>query len=108
MLRRSVVLAVLLVVGAAPVSAGGGGGCHGPVTDEAGVTVDMSQFCFSPTVIRVDAGETVTWVNKDSVDHNAFSTTMPGFGVHTLRGGESGSLTFHDNGVFTCAPITPG
>jgi hypothetical protein len=57
----------------------------------------MSYFCFTPTVVRVAPGETVTWENLDSVDHNVYSS---GFGTETLRGGMSGSVTFDESGVF--------
>ena len=101
MLRRIAVLlgSLAVVVAAAPVAAGGGG-CHGPLTDEEGTTVMMSQFCFSPTVVRVAEGETVTWENMDSVDHNVVGSAMPGYGTATLRQGGTASMTFDGAGVY--------
>ncbi|MEE8331860.1 MAG: hypothetical protein V3R84_08815 [Acidimicrobiia bacterium] len=96
MLRRSLLVVGVLVLTAAPVAAGGGG-CHSPQTDANGTAVEMSYFCFSPTVVRIAPGETVTWENLDSVDHNVYSS---GFGTETLRGGMSGSVTFDESGVF--------
>ena len=51
------------------VSASGGGGCGRQVTDEAGTTVTIRQFCFGPTILRLAPGETVTWINKDAAPH---------------------------------------
>ena len=101
MLRRVAVLlgSLAIIVSAAPVAAGGGG-CHGPLTDEEGTTVLMSQFCFSPTVVRVAEGDTVTWENMDSVDHNVVGSAMPGYGTATLRKGATESMTFDDAGIY--------
>jgi plastocyanin len=42
-------------------SSGGGGG---------GTTVSMKNIKFAPTSLTVKVGQTVTWTNDDSVDHN--------------------------------------
>lgn len=48
-----------------------GGGCHQEqMTDAAGVTVDMAENCFAPTVLRVVVGESVRWTNQDQVAHS--------------------------------------
>ena len=101
MLRRLAVIVGIfgLMLAAAPVAAGGGG-CHAPLTDAEGVEVLMSQFCFTPTIVRVEAGDTVTWTNKDSVDHNVVSAYMPDYGTPTLRSAGSAAVTFNDNGLF--------
>jgi plastocyanin len=56
---------------AGPASAGGG--CHRAETegqDEGtGTTVEMRQMCFGPTVLRVEAGSEVTFINRDEVTH---------------------------------------
>jgi plastocyanin len=110
MLRRIAVLvgSLAVVLSAAPLAAGGGG-CHGPLTDEEGTTVMMSQFCFAPMVVRVAEGDTVTWENMDSVDHNVVSTAMPGYGTATLHKGDSASVRFDDPGIYpyVCS-IHPG
>jgi plastocyanin len=84
-----------------PVSAlaSGGGGCGRPVTDDVGTRVSIRNFCFGPTILRVDPGETVTWVNKDAVPHTvlganatwgAFSSVERNGGRVTYRFGRSG------------------
>ena len=53
---------------AAPAHAGGG--CHDPShTEAAGTTVEMHKACFTPTVLRVDPGATVTFTNRDDFLH---------------------------------------
>jgi plastocyanin len=61
-------------------------------------------YKFSPAVIEIDAGTTVTWTNNDNFPHN----------VHLLDGsdrsvdlgiGESGTITFEEPGTiyYECA-----
>jgi plastocyanin len=45
-------------------SSGGGGG---------GTTVSMKNIQFSPKSLTVKVGQTVTWTNDDSVDHNVIA-----------------------------------
>jgi plastocyanin len=47
---------------------GGGGGCTALTTGE-GVEVGMSRSCFSPVVLHISAGDSVTWVNNDPFAH---------------------------------------
>jgi plastocyanin len=74
MRRRLIALALpiitggLLVAGAASALAGGGG-CHGPDTQGAGTTVELTTMCFSPTILYVQPGDTVTWRNQDGMTH---------------------------------------
>jgi plastocyanin len=55
------------VLAAAPAEAGGG--CHAPATEGRGTTVALTDLCFTPTVLRVEPGATVTFVNRDSIAH---------------------------------------
>jgi plastocyanin len=43
------------------------------------VTVDMKNIQFSPKDVTVDVGQTVKWVNLDSVDHNAVADSGADF-----------------------------
>ena len=64
----------IMLLTAASVSAGGF--CRGDLSDARKNTVDMKDMCFFPQVVRVDAGERVTWVNYDAEPH---TVTAPGF-----------------------------
>lgn len=75
-LRSIRVLAATAAIGIvfvpAPASAGGGGGYCGP---EAGTpaepgTVSISDNCFTPDVLQVDAGETVRWLSTTGGTHS--------------------------------------
>ena len=70
---RGMALAGFLVVVTAlggGVAAAGGAGCHSQaISDGSGVAVTVAGFCFEPTVLRVEVGQTVTWTNEDSVPH---------------------------------------
>jgi plastocyanin len=91
------------------LSACGSGGGEGSTPDDAPfevpggpvATTEVSlpkSYRFEPAVIRIEAGDTVTWTNEDDFPHD----------VHLLDGsdrtvnlpiGESGSLTFGDPGT---------
>jgi len=99
-----VVGAVLMVgIGLAPgVSrASGGGGCGRAVTDENGTRIGISDFCFDPTIFRVQPGDTVTWVNKDAVPHTVLGANGSWGGFDSIRrnGGEV-SYRFVNAGVY--------
>lgn len=42
-----------------------------PVVGAADTTVTIHSFEFRPSTITIDAGDIVTWLNRDSVDHTA-------------------------------------
>jgi plastocyanin len=71
--RRLAVLVPLLAILAATVPAAApaeaGGGCHAPATEGRGTTVALVDLCFTPTVLRVEPGTTVTFANRDSIAH---------------------------------------
>lgn len=65
-------LVVTPVLGVTAPPAHAGGGCHEQGIRESryATEVALTKNCFSPTVIHVDPGATVTWANKDGVTHN--------------------------------------
>ena len=65
-----VVLLGALVLLPGVASASGGGGCGQPVTDARGTGVDIEDFCFSPTIVRVGVGDAVTFTNVDPFPHS--------------------------------------
>jgi plastocyanin len=95
------ILAVLLSV---PAFAGGGG-CYGQgVLEGTGNTVEMSRMCFSPVVLRVQPGETVTFVNHDGLDHMVTGAAMAWGDFTQIRAGESLKNRFMAPGIYpyTC------
>jgi plastocyanin len=63
-------LAVLAATVLAATPASAGGGCHAPATEgRVGTTVALVDLCFTPTVLRVAPGSTVTFVNRDTIVH---------------------------------------
>jgi len=105
LIRRAlpVLLLGLLMSMAAPISAlaSGGGGCGRAVTDDDGNQIRISDFCFGPTILRIDPGETVTWLNLDAAPHTVLgaNATWGGFDSVRRNGGEV-SYRFVRNGVY--------
>ena len=78
-----------------------GGGCHTGATQGEGDTVEMAKACFSPSVLRVDPGTEVTFVNRDPITHNVSAT---GWGTdRDMDEGDSFTATFADEGTFPYA-----
>lgn len=104
MARRTVtwmaaaVLAVLIVP-VAPAAAGGG--CHQGVTQGDGDTVEMVDACFTPTILTVDPGETVTFVNTDPMAHNVTSNVWGYF--EEMNEGDAFTATFDQPGIYPYA-----
>jgi plastocyanin len=63
-------IVLIPVLGHGLASASGGGGCGRPVTDAEGTGVDIRDFCFSPTILRVSTGDAVTFTNVDPFPHS--------------------------------------
>jgi plastocyanin len=77
MRARLALLLALLVLGVTACgeddNAGGGGaqGASSGACPSDGVTIAMKNIKFDPEKASAKVGETVCWVNEDSVDHNA-------------------------------------
>ena len=52
----------------------------------------MSNIQFSPASVTIKVGQTVKWVNEDSVDHNVTATGGAKFASDNF--GKGGSYTF--------------
>jgi len=62
-------------------------------------SVDIQGFAYVPTPITIRVGDTVTWTNRDSVQHSARFASL-GIGTAILSMGQRGSLTFTTAGTF--------
>jgi plastocyanin len=91
--------AMVLVV--SPARAGGF--CMGdvPFTDARTTTVEMKRNCFGPTVARIDAGDTVTFVNADGEAHSVGGANGTFGDAHAeILPGDEVSFTFEREGVY--------
>jgi plastocyanin len=95
-------VAMTLLLGVSPevASASGGGGCGRAVTDDDGTQVNIRNFCFGPTILRVPEGETVTWMNRDDYPHVVLGANGAWGGYGKVRGGGEVSYRFVNSGVY--------
>jgi len=64
--------------------------------------VDIKQYAYGPSSIQVSQGDTVTWTNHDSVEHDVVVTNGPApFRSPLLGEGESWSHTFTTPGSYS-------
>jgi plastocyanin len=105
--RKLVVLATVLGSLAAGLLSGwdevaAGGGCRGrPSTEGTGAAVEMTEgSCFVPTVLHVQAGQTVTWTNADAAAHSVAGATTEWGNYTTHPQGESVSYVFERPGTY--------
>ena len=92
-------VSILALAGGARVEAGGG--CHSNVfSDEAKTTVELSKSCFSPTVVRVQAGDQVTWKNTDPDVHTVTGVANSWGTDEKIAPEQSVSYKFDKPGVF--------
>ncbi len=66
-------------------------------------TVDMDQkgMRFLPHILTVTVGDTVRFLNDDSVGHNVFSPDNEGYNLGTFKQGENRTYTFTKPGVYS-------
>jgi len=69
------------------------------VADATQITVEIRDFDFSPRDLTVDAGTEVTWVNRDSVPHDA-TDEKGAWSTGMLKQGASVTLTVDSPGTF--------
>jgi len=74
---------------------GGSGASSDPV---ATTEVSMAKsYVFEPKVIKIEAGETVTWTNDDNFTH---TVQVDGLEDHKVEQDESVSITFDRPGTY--------
>ena len=91
---------VAVLGGAVPASAGGG--CmHGQApTDGQGAVVEIVDYCFTPTVLHVEPGTEVTFVNRDDTAHEVTGVGGTWGTFDDLGLDDRVSYTFDDDGVY--------
>lgn len=79
---------------------GGGGGDDEDGGGGGGTEVSMADIAFDPAEVTVGVGDTVTWTNDDSVDHDvtadSFSSGDPG----GMAPGDTFDHAFEEAGTF--------
>jgi len=94
-----------VVIAGTPASAGGG--CHAGPTQGTGTAVDLKGACFTPSLLRVVEGSTVTFTNYDPMAHNVSGSLWGHY--DNLRPNESFSASFDQPGIYPYAcTIHPG
>ena len=111
MSKRAVTILLLSAVSSALLvlspTAAAGGGCHSigasSVAQAKGknVTVDIGKCMFTPTIVYIEEGTTVTWDNFDPVPHTVTGVSLSLYGEEYLEANERPvSFTFDEAGVF--------
>ncbi|MEO6508918.1 MAG: cupredoxin family copper-binding protein [Patescibacteria group bacterium] len=69
------------------------------------LTVEISDYTFLPSPLKIKVGQTVTWVNRDIAKHTV-TDNNGGFESSYFGKGESYTYTFTETGTFDyhCAP----
>jgi plastocyanin len=103
-LIRSVVVLVLaspLGVLISAQAAAGGGFCRGvPVTDTSTDRAFMADNCFTPTIVRIDVGQSVTWTNKDGTPHVVAGANASWGSYDEIGQGGRTTIRFTRSGVY--------
>ena len=70
-------------------------------------TVIIQQMKFVPDTLSVQAGDTITWINRDIVDHNVTENKQNGWTSGLLPVGATWKMAASSNAVYVCT-IHPG
>ena len=94
-----------MLMGITTAAAGGGGHCES--REGRGTRVELAKACFMPTTLFADAGETITFVNRDPFVHNVSGS---GWGHYDdMEQGARFTTSFADEGVYAYAcTLHPG
>ncbi|MBA4180869.1 MAG: hypothetical protein C0506_09800 [Anaerolinea sp.] len=96
-----------LLGGPAGPAAAGGGGCQPALADAnreaGGDVVALRQACFLPTVLRIEPGTKVTFVNEDEMVHVVASVGMEWGNAGNLNKGMALEATFEKPGIYPYA-----
>lgn len=93
--------AVIVVPSTSPTTATGSPATSAAMKKEENL-VSMSKNTFAPSTLSVKVGETVTWVNNDTWDHNVTSDDNT-FVSPTMKAGAKYSYTFTKEGMYDYA-----
>lgn len=89
-----------IAVDAAPTTATVGATVTTSPGEAAPGEVQIYLYEFTPRVMEVEVGDTVTWKNYDEVDHWVLTPGLDAIDSATLEEGNSYSVTFSEAGTF--------
>lgn len=69
-----------------------------PVMSRSDSTISIKNFSFSPSIVTIKIGTTITWTNNDSVLHTV--TSIDNFDSGNIAQGKTFSYTFDEVGIF--------
>jgi plastocyanin len=99
-MRRGSIIAAIVAATVLPtfaaLPAAAGGGCH-EQSEGSGDAVVIEDACFTPSILHVEAGDTVGFENNDPFEHNLYGT---GWGSGTLAPDRGVRMTFDGDGLF--------
>ena len=67
---------------------------------EGTYNVEISNFAFNPSEVKIKIGDTVTWINEDSAPHTVTSDSGNELNSPQLSNGQNYSRTFSNTGTF--------
>ena len=67
---------------------------------EGTYNIEISNFAFNPSEIKIKTGDTITWINKDSAPHTVTSDSGNELNSPQLSNGQNYSRTFSNTGTF--------
>lgn len=75
-----------------------------------GHTVVIQQMKFTPANLTVSEGDTVTWINRDIVDHNVTEEAKKEWTSSTLSPGKSWNMVVKKSAGYLCTihPVMKG
>ncbi len=83
-----------------PAEESGGGDDGGTAAGGGGTEVSMKDIKFAPESITVGAGDTVTWVNDDSVGHDVTGDNFKSGDPGAMQSGDTYAHAFEKAGTF--------
>lgn len=74
-------------------------------SSDDGPVVTVQNLSFTPSVIRVKPGQTITWINRDDFVHTATANNKR-FDTGTVAPGQRAQIAFEETGTFPyhCTP----
>ena len=100
-MSRHLVGYMLVALGAIALAGCGGGEALSTADAVETTTVTMPRsYRFEPAVIRIDAGDTVTWKNEDNFTHDVTLESGDDTDGHTVKPGDEVQVTFDEAGTF--------